>query len=331
LIKGGQYIELLATADTLVLDKTGTLTAGRPAVAEVVCLAEAVSESSLVALAAAAEQGAQHPLGQAVLEHAEQLGVPLPRHEASETVLARGTQTRVDRQTIRVGSERFMAEAGIRTDGEIVRHADRLLAHGRHVLYVAREQQLLGLIGVEDELREDMKKALNRLRNLHVDEIVLLTGDRERAAEVIATRLAMDGYEANVLPADKADLVLSHRISGDRVVMVGDGINDGPALAHADVGIAMGTSRTDLAMEAADIVIASDDALMLPATVGMAKHTMAIIRQNFGTAIGVNTVGLVLGAMGVLSSLWGAVLHNATTVAVVANSGRLLFHRMLER
>ena len=244
--------------------------------------------------------------------------------------MARGALCEVDGKVARGGSAQFMKETGVALDGAAAT-AERLHGRGRHVLYVAHGEQLVGLLAIEDDLREDMKKALNRLRNQQIDEIVLLTGDVERTAEVVATRLAMDGYEANVLPADKADLVLRHQIHGDRVVMVGDGINDGPALAHADVGMAMGTTRTDLAMEAADIVIASDDPLMLPATVTITQKTMAIIRQNFYTAIGVNTIGLVLASMGAISPLWGAILHNATTVAVVGNSARLLLHRLLDR
>jgi len=330
LIKGGQFIELLSSADTLVLDKTGTLTTGRPVVVEVCALTDELDEDKVLGLAAAAETGAQHPLAQAVVERAHSRRVEIPAHEPPETVVARGTWCRVGEATVRVGSARFMEEAGVGIS-RAQAHAERLAARGRHVLFVARDHEAVGLVAIEDDLREDMKKSLNRLRNLNLDEIVLLTGDVERTAEVIATRLAMDGFEANVLPEDKADLVLRHQIHGDRVVMVGDGINDGPALAHADVGMAMGTTRTDLAMEAADIVIASDDPLMLPATVQITQKTMSIIRQNFATAIGVNTIGLVLASMGVINPLVGAVVHNATTVAVVANSARLIWHRMSER
>ncbi len=330
LIKGGQFIELLSSADTLVLDKTGTLTTGRPVLVEVAPLADSMDEDAVLALAAAVEQGAQHPLAKAVVEKATARRLEIPAHGTQETVVARGALCEVDGKVARVGSAQFMKETGVALDGAAAT-AERLHGRGRHVLYVAHGEQLVGLLAIEDDLREDMKKALNRLRNQQIDEIVLLTGDVERTAEVVATRLAMDGYEANVLPADKADLVLRHQIHGDRVVMVGDGINDGPALAHADVGMAMGTTRTDLAMEAADIVIASDDPLMLPATVTITQKTMAIIRQNFYTAIGVNTIGLVLASMGAISPLWGAILHNATTVAVVGNSARLLLHRLLDR
>ncbi len=159
-----------------------------------------------------------------------------------------------------------------------------------------------------------------------MDDLVLLTGDVEQHAEVVADRMAMDRYRAEALPEDKAEMVLRLQSRGTNVVMVGDGINDAPALAYANVGIATGSTRTDVAMEAADITIAGEDPLLIPGAIRLGKKTMEIIRQNFGISIGVNTVGLILSAMGVLPVFWGAVLHNACTVAVVANSGRLLLY-----
>jgi cation-transporting P-type ATPase C len=148
----------------------------------------------------------------------------------------------------------------------------------------------------------------------------------EQHAEIVATRMAMDRYEAEVMPDDKAETVLRLQSKGTHVVMVGDGINDAPALAYAEVGIAVGGTRTDIAMEAADITITNDDPLNIPAVIRMAQKTMRIVRQNFATAIGVNSIGIVLASVGVLPVFWGAVLHNACTVAVVLNSSRLLFY-----
>jgi cation-transporting P-type ATPase C len=171
-----------------------------------------------------------------------------------------------------------------------------------------------------------MRKALNRLRFSGMDDIILLTGDMEQHAEIVATRMAMDRYQAEVLPDDKAETVLRLQSKGTRVVMVGDGVNDAPALAYADVGIAMGGTRTDVAMEAADITITRDDPLLIPGVIRLGKKTMGVVRQNFGTVIGVNTAGIVLASIGVLPVFWAAVLHNSCTVAVVLNSSRLLLH-----
>ena len=183
-------------------------------------------------------------------------------------------------------------------------------------------------MGIQDTLREDMKKSLNRLRMLGMDDIVLLTGDVEQHAELVATKMAMDRYHAQVLPEGKSDVVLGLQQKGRRVVMAGDGINDAAALACADVGIAMGGMRTDIAMEAADITITSDDPLMIPATILLSQKTMGIVKQNFATAIGVNTTALVLASLGRMPVVWGAAIHNATTVLVVLNSLRLLLHDM---
>jgi cation-transporting P-type ATPase C len=231
----------------------------------------------------------------------------------------------VGERTIRVGSRRFMQEncIDLSSADEAVH---RLARKGENILYVSDNGSLLGVLGIQDALRENMKKAVNRLRYSGIDDIILLTGDVEQHAELVANRMAMDRFKAEVLPDDKAEAVLKLQSKGTRVVMVGDGINDAPALAYADVGIAMGGTRTDIAMEAADITVTVDDPLMIPATIRLADKTMRVVKENFATAIGVNTLGIVLAAMGVLPVFWGAVLHNSCTVAVVMNSSRLLFH-----
>ena len=325
LVKGSNYVELLEAADTLILDKTGTLTEGRPKVVSAVPLDTRVDERRLTELAAAAEETSTHPMALAILDKVRSLGWKIPKHGKTEVSVARGIETRVNRSLVRVGSRRFLEEQGVET-GDAREEVGRLVRRGENIIYVARNDRLIGILGIQDELRENMKKSLNRLRLTGMDDIILLTGDVEQHAEIVAGRMAMDRYHAEMLPEDKAEVVLQLQSKGVRVIMVGDGINDAPALAYADVGIAMGGSRTDLAMEASDITITGDDPLMIPAIIRLSQKTMGIVRQNFSIAIGVNTVGLLLGAMGVLPPFWGAVLHNATTIAVVLNSGRILLH-----
>ena len=325
LIKGSNYLEMLAEADTLILDKTGTLTEGRPCVTDIIPVGERTEAREVLRLAAAAEETSTHPMAAAVLGEARRRGWPVPRHEATEVHTALGVQTKVGRSIVRVGSRRFMKGHSIDlSPAEEAVH--RLVRHGSNIVYVSRGRKLVGVLGIQDALRENMKKALNRLRMVGMDDIILLTGDVEQHAEIVATRMAMDRYQAEVLPDDKAETVLKLQSKGIRVVMVGDGVNDAPALANADVGIAMGNTRTDIAVEAADILLAGDEPLAIPATIRLAKKTMNVVRQNFGTAIGVNSLGLVLAAVGILPVFWGAVLHNSCTVAVVLNSSRLLFH-----
>jgi cation-transporting P-type ATPase C len=325
LIKGGSYLELLDEADTLILDKTGTLTEGKPEVLNVIPMSGVSNEREVLEIAAAAEETSSHPMAVAVLDKLRQNGWRIPRHGRTTVRVARGVEARVNGSTVRVGSRRFMEESqiDISPSSETV---NRLVSRGDNIIYVGKDKKLAGVLGIQDALRENMKKALNRLRLAGMDDIVLLTGDVEQHAEIVAGRMAMDRYKAEALPEDKAEMVLQLQSRGTNVVMVGDGINDAPALAYANVGIATGATRTDVAMEAADITIAGENPLLIPGVIRLSKKTMSVIRQNFGISVGVNTIGLVLSAMGVLPVFWGAVLHNACTVAVVANSGRLLLY-----
>lgn len=325
LVKGGNYIEMLADTDTLILDKTGTLTEGKPQIVSVIPAEKHIEARYLIEIAAAAEETSTHPMAVAVLNEVNNSGWCIPQHGETKVHVARGVETTVDGKIVRVGSRRFMEEQGMNPEG-IQEKANRLMKHGENIIYVSLGDKLLGILGIQDTLRTNMKKALNRLRSSGMDDLILLTGDMEHQAELIAYRMAMDSYQAEVLPEDKAEAVLRLQSKGIRVVMVGDGVNDAPALAYADVGIAMGGARTDIAMEAADITITGDDPLMIPAVIRMARSTMKIVRQNFMTAIGVNTIGLMLASLGVLPVFWAAVLHNACTVVVVLNSGRLLFY-----
>ena len=327
LIKGSNYLEALAEADTIILDKTGTVTEGRPQVTSVCPIAPGASERQILELAAAAEETSTHPIAIAFTDKARRGGWPIPRHGPTRVFVGRGVQTTVRGSVVSVGSLPFMRERGI--DAALAQPAtQQLVQRAEQIVCVARDGKLLGVVGIQDTLREDMKKSLNRLRALGMDDVILLTGDIRQHAELVATRMAMDRYHAEVLPEEKSDVVLRVQQRGPRVVMVGDGINDAPALACADVGIAMGSSRTDLAMEAADITIASDDPLLIPSVIRLSQKTMGIVKQNFATAIGVNTTALVLAALGKLPVVWGAAIHNATTVLVVMNSLRLLFHDM---
>jgi cation-transporting P-type ATPase C len=325
LIKGSNYLEMLAESDTTILDKTGTVTEGRPQVTSIIPLAPGASEREVIELAAAAEETSTHPVAIAFVDKAARSGWDIPAHGRTQVRVGRGVQTTVAGAPVSVGGAAFMRELRVPLAAaeEAARH---LASRGEQALYVARDHTLLGLVGIQDTLREDMKKSLNRLRGLGMDDIVLLTGDVRQHAELVATKMAMDRYQAEVLPEHKSDVVLRLQQKGRRVVMVGDGINDAPALACADVGIAIGRTRTDIAMEAADITIASDDPLLIPGVIHLAQKTMRIVRQNFATAIGVNTAALLLAGLGKLPVVWGAAIHNASTVLVVLNSLRLLLH-----
>lgn len=327
LIKGSGVIESMSNADTLILDKTGTLTEGKPCVESVVPLTDKFTQSDIISYAAAAEETSKHPMAAAILAKAKHEGIAIPRHGDVNTIVGRGVFTNIGDATIRVGNKKFLNECGIHTH-PMREQASALFAKGENVVFVSKNAEIAGLVGIRDPLRENMKKALNRLRNIGVDDIVLLTGDLEQQADVVARRLGVDSYEYELLPEDKAKVVLRMQARGNKVVMVGDGINDAPALAYADVGIALGKTRTDVAMEASDITISGDNALMLPGIYGLSKYTMDVVRQNLFAAVGINTLGLVLGALGTIPVIFGAVMHNASTILVVANSMRILFYDM---
>ncbi len=323
LVKGGNFIEILSEADTLILDKTGTITEGRPKVSSVYAAQQDIDTRDIVEAAAACEETTNHPIALAIVNKVREMGWQIPRHSQIKVHLGKGVETTVNRRKVRVGSAAFLTSAGVNmsiSDQTIATMQQR----GEKVIYVARGRRLMGVIGIQDSLREDMKKTLNRLRRQGYDEIVLLTGDIEAHANVMASKMSVDSYKAEALPEEKAEKVLLTQAKGNRVVMVGDGVNDAPALAYADVGISLGSGSTEISIETADIAINNDNPLLLPGIIGLSQKTMQIVRQNFATAIGVNTIGLILASMGVLPVFWAAVLHNATTIAVVSNSARIL-------
>ncbi|AEB76293.1 heavy metal translocating P-type ATPase [Clostridium botulinum] len=327
LIKGGNYIEALASSDTLILDKTGTLTEGKPQIVSVVPVNDEITKQYLIEMAGAAEETSKHPMAIAVLSKLRKEGFTVPPHGEVITHISRGIETQVEDNIVRVGSKIFMKENNIDTD-KICSKEEVLLSKGESIIYIAVNENLIGILGIQDKMRFNMKKSLNNLRYQGVNDIMLLTGDLKEQAEIVANKVGVDGYEAELLPEDKAKTVLKLQSRGSKVVMVGDGINDAPALAYADVGIALGGGTTDAAMEASDITIQSDEPMLIPSVKNLSKNTMKIVKQNFGLVVSINSLGLLLSAAGVLPVFWGAVLHNSSTIFVVSNSLRLLFYDM---
>lgn len=323
LIKGGNYIENLADIDTVVLDKTGTITVGVPQIAHI-NLAEGVAEEEMIRLAASAELHSVHPLAVAIQRYVKERQWDVPPHVATETVVARGMRAVIadvadfSGGTVLVGSRRFMEEERVSGLPEI-RHKN----WGKNRLYVARNGSYIGSMIIQDPIRPAMKKTLNQMRRLGVDEIIMLTGDSKEAAAEVALQMDIDSYHAEILPEDKADYVMKLQKRGN-VMMVGDGINDAPALAFADIGVSLGGSKTDIAAESSAITIRSEDPGKLYEALRIGRRTMQIINQNFTATIAVNSAAMMLGALGKISPLWAAVIHNTATLAVVLNSVRIL-------
>ena len=327
LVKGSNFIEELSKAETVIFDKTGTITEGKPKVQSIEIFDNSISENEIIGLAGAAEEQSSHPLATSIMSEIKDRGIEIPKHNKIKTVVSRGVETKIGKGkeavTIRVGSKKYMLENNI--DLTLATNAERgIYSRGEIGLYVAQDEKNIGLIGVSDPPRENIKKAINRLRNYGVDDIVLLTGDLRQQAETIASRMSMDSYESELLPEDKAKNILKFQSKGSNVIMIGDGVNDAPALSYANVGVALGGTRTDVAMEAADITITQDNPLLVPGVIGLSKSTVKTIKENFAMVIGLNTFALVLGATGILAPIYASVLHNSTTILVVMNSLKLL-------
>lgn len=325
LIKGGAFIEQLNSSDTIVFDKTGTITEGRPAIKEVVVENTNYTEKRLVELACAAEESSSHPLSYCVLEYGRKIGAKIPHHSSIETEVGRGTYTEVDSKIVRVGNLKFMNENGIYPKQSTIDSVGNDTP-----IYVSYGDEFVGVMSAFDKPRKNIKRSINMMRSNGINEVVILTGDMRKQAHAIAHRVNADSFRAELLPEDKANEILKMKSEGTSVIMVGDGINDAPALSYANVGISLGSKSTDVAMETSDIVINSDEPMMIPRVMSLSKQTMDIVNQNFALVIGINTVGLLLGATSNISVFWSAVMHNMSTIFVVGNSCRILFHQGLK-
>ena len=319
LIKGGKYIESLARADVLLVDKTGTLTLGKPQVTDVVPL-NGLSTDELLGLTASVERDSEHPLAGAVRDAAAERGLSLTRPSSFEAVPGHGVRAHLDGHTITVGNRRMVpAAAGV----DLV---ERLEAEGKTLLFVARDGELIGAIEAADTVRPEVPAALAQVRALGIGRIELLTGDNERTAATLAKALGVT-YRANLLPEDKIAIVKDYQAKGHTVVMVGDGVNDAPALAQANVGVAMGAGGSDVALEAAHVALLRDDWLLVPELFRIAKRTMRVVKTNLGFTAVYNVVGISLAALGLLPPILAAAAQSLPDLGIMANSARLLRQR----
>ena len=328
LVKGGETLEALARVDVVALDKTGTLTLGRPRVVAVELL-PGVSGAELLRYAAAAEAGSSHPLARPVVEAAEDAGVgPGDAALEAETVPGKGVVARVGGHRVVVGSTRFAAEVAARDAVEASRlvgaKAERLAAAGRTPLVVLVDGSPLGVVGVADRARDEAARAVEELRRLGVREVAMLTGDAEPVARAVAREVGVTDVRAGLLPEDKLAAVRELRARGRAVAMVGDGVNDAPALAAADVGVAMGAAGSAVAVETADVALMSDDLRRLPHAVRVARRTAANLRQNVAFAVATVLLLLVGVAAGGVTMSLGMLVHEASVLLVVLNGMRLL-------
>ncbi|MBI4344249.1 MAG: cation-translocating P-type ATPase [Euryarchaeota archaeon] len=326
LIKGGAYLEVAGSMDTVIFDKTGTLTEGIPRVTEVIPLGKS-SREEVLALAASSELHSLHPVAKAVVAESREKAIEIPEHAEYEVVVGQGVKATVNGTRVLIGSRTMMAGHGIKITKKAEGLAKGIVERGETVLYVARGGRLAGLIGIGESVRPEAREAIEELRRLGVERLILVTGDDIEKAEAIAHQLGIDEVHGKVLPQGKFDLIKSLQLEGHRVAMVGDGINDAPALAQADVGISLGKAGTDVAIETADIILMGDDVRKVAMTMKISKHTLGVINQNFLASIGINFLGLSMASVGLLPPLQAAVLHNTSTLAVILNSGKIFRYR----
>ncbi|WHH61530.1 heavy metal translocating P-type ATPase [Petroclostridium sp. X23] len=326
LIKGGEALESTYKIQTIVFDKTGTITEGRPEVTDIVTTGIA-DKQKLLQLAASAEKGSEHPLGEAIVRGADKENLTILKMDRFAAIPGHGIEVELDGKVMYLGNRKLMLEKNIELS-KLENESDRLASEGKTPMYIAIDNQLAGIIAVADVVKESSARAIKKLHEMGI-EVAMITGDNRRTAEAIAKQVGIDRVLAEVLPQDKASEVKKLQGEGKKVAMVGDGINDAPALAQADIGIAIG-SGTDVAMESADIVLMKSDLMDVPTAIQLSKSTITNIKQNLFWAFAYNTAGIPLAA-GILYAFGGPKLNpifaaaamSLSSVSVLANALRL--------
>lgn len=327
LIKGGEALETAHKINTIVFDKTGTITEGKPTVTDVLP-AEGISKDHLLKLTASAEKGSEHPLGQAIVRGAGEAGLEILATEQFESLTGRGIEAIINGETVLAGNRKLMEEREISLAG-MEESSDRLAEEGKTPMYVALNGKLAGIVAVADVVKESSRAAIESLHQMGI-EVAMITGDNKKTAAAIAKQVGIDRVLSEVLPQDKSSEVKKLQNDGRKVAMVGDGINDAPALAQADIGIAIG-SGTDVAMESADIVLMRSDLMDVPTAIHLSKQTIRNIKQNLFWAFGYNVIGIPIAA-GLLHLLFNGPLLNPifaaaamslSSVSVLTNALRL--------
>ncbi len=322
LLKGGVYLELLAKVRVLAFDKTGTLTVGRPAVVRVELFGDGVTEDELLRIAASAERRSSHPLAKAVVERAEQAGVQVPEPTNFEVVRGRGIRADIDGRPVLAGNAALLTESGVTIP---VRSSDA----DQTMVFVAADGRALGVLHLADPIRPDAKASLARLKASGIERIVMLTGDNAATARRVGAELGVDEVIADLLPDAKVEAVKRLQAGGTIVAMIGDGINDAPALATADVGIAMGVAGTQAAIEAADVALMTDDIGKIADARAIARRAYLTIQQNLFVGVGVvHVLGITAALLRLIGPVEAAVIHLGPDVLVFLNSVRILRMRL---
>jgi cation-transporting P-type ATPase C len=329
LVKGGLYLEEVGKPDVICFDKTGTVTCSRPEVESIVIHNKKISEHEVIGTAASAELHSHHPLAWAIRDRAKEMEIEVRAHAACQVIVGRGMEARVNGHKILVGNEHLMLMRGIKIE-RYGKDTDRLITEGQSPVFVARSGKLIGLIGIKNRIRPGARRIIQYLKNDGIREVHLITGDHKAVADKMAKELMVDFCHADLLPEGKAAVIEKLTREGKLPVMVGDGVNDALAMSKAHIGIAMGAGGSDVAIEAADIALATSELWKIAYVRALSKETIAIIEQNYKIATYSNLAGVFLGAMGLITPIIGGFLHIFHSGGIWLNSTRLLSFDMAE-
>lgn len=319
LFKGGEHLETTHLLDTIVLDKTGTITKGKPELTDVI--AYQIDEQTLMQIVGGVEKNSEHPLAEAIVEGIQSKGIGLAQADDFVAIPGFGVQAKVDGKEVAIGTRKLMTQVGAEVPHTTLEQMAELESSGKTAMLVAIDQTYAGMVAVADTIKETSKEAIARLKELGL-EVYMITGDNERTAQAIAKQVGVDHVLAEVLPDGKADQIKELQKSGKKVAMVGDGINDAPALVTADIGMAIGTG-TDIAMEASDVTLMRGELTSIADAIHMSKRTMTNIRQNLFWALAYNSLGIPIAAVGLLAPWLAGAAMALSSVSVVLNALRL--------
>lgn len=328
IIKSGEALEKMGKVDTIAFDKTGTLTYGRLDVSDSISFDEAVSETELLSLAASAESKSEHPLGKAIVSYAKMKEVPLVEPVAFSMTAGKGILAEVKNRKLLCGNEKFLAENGVSIDTSAQSALERLRTQGKAAILVADTQKCIGVIALSDVLRPEAKGMVSRLTDMHT-RTVLLTGDNKKTANYFAEQVGISEVRADLLPEEKVQTIEKLQRENHTVCMTGDGVNDAPALITADMSVAMGSIGSDIAVDAADVALMSDDISKIPYLKRLSNATVKTIKVSILLSMGINFVAIALSLMEVLTPTTGALVHNAGSCFVVLIAA-LLYDRKFE-